>query len=178
MLAPRHESLRKEFDNLLPGYGEARLWIVARDPHWVFAYWEFDPTEHPGVRGADGTEHVFLQVTREDGVVEATMEILPSVGHWYVPVSQPDCGYTAELGYFTAGGVWAFVARSGATRTPPLEGLPRAVSGLRPPPPKPQAVASGNPEWGIEEEKMLGRLIAAESAKASGVRRPPRRTAG
>src|SRR6185369_8665670 len=180
MLAPRHESLRKEFGNpLLPGYGEARLWVVARDPHWLFAYWEFDPTEHPGVRGADGTQHVFLRVSRGDGTVETTIEILPSVGHWYVPVSQADCDYTAELGYFAPGGVWAFVAHSGATRTPPLNGKERLSSGIRPPPPKPASPPpSGDPEWGAEEETMLRRLIAEESAKASGIRRPPRRTSG
>lgn len=178
MLAPRHESLRKEFGNpFLPGYGEARLWIVARDPRWLFAYWEFNPTEHPGVRGADGTEHVFLRIIRDDGTVENTVEILPSVGHWYLPVSQADAGYTAELGFFTAGGVWAFVACSGSTRTPPLEGQPRIASGIRPAPvrsPNPRH----DPEWGAEEETMLRQLIAAESAKASGIRRPPRRTTG
>jgi hypothetical protein len=180
VIAPRHESLRKEFDNpALPGYGEARLWVVARDPRWLFAYWEFDPTEHPGVRGADGTDHVFLRVLRDGEEVESTVEILPSVGHWYVPVSQADCAYTAELGYFAHGGIWAFVARSGSTRTPPADGgIAKIGSGIRPPPAKesvPKSVVS--PVWGAEEERMLGRLIAEESAKESGVRRPPRRAA-
>ncbi len=177
VIAPRHESLRKEFDLAsLPGYGEARLWLVARDPRWLFAYWEFNPTEHPGVRGADGTDHVFLRVTRGDGEVECTMEILPSVGHWYVPVSQADCEYTAELGYYAHGGIWAFVAHSGSTRTPPADGgVPKISSGIRRPP---AAGTDPAPIWGAEEERMLGRLIAEESAKASGVRRPPKRSAG
>jgi hypothetical protein len=177
VIAPRHESLRKEFDIAwLPGYGEARLWVVARDPRWLFAYWEFNPTEHPGVRGADGTDHVFLRIHRADGHVESTVEILPSVGHWYVPVSQADSEYCAEIGYFTHGGVWAFVARSGSTRTPPADGGESKIgSGIRrPPAPKVEAA----PEWGAEEERMLGRLIAEESAKASGLRRPPKRTKG
>ncbi len=180
MLAPRHESLRKDFDNpLLPGYGEARLWIVARDPHWLFAYWEFDPAEHPAVRAADGTEHVYLRVTRGDGKVESTLEILPSVGHWYVPVSEADSDYIAELGYFALGGIWAFVARSGSTRTPPAGGVQAKLgSGIRPPPARPNVPKPESPAtWGVEEERMLGRLIAEESAKASGIRRPPRRTA-
>lgn len=180
VLAPRHESLRAEFENpLLPGYGEARLWIVARDPRWLFAYWEFDPNEHPAVKSADGSEHVYLRVTRGDGTLETTLEILPSVGHWYVPVSQPDTDYVAELGFFAQGGIWAFVARSGSTRTPPADGgQARLGSGIRPPPSRPPAPKEGGTAtWGVEEERMLSQLIAAESAKASGVRRPPRRTA-
>jgi hypothetical protein len=176
VIAPRHESLRKEFDNL-PGYGEARLWIVARDPRWLFAYWEFDPTEHPGVRGADGTDHVFLRVIRGDGQLESTAEILPSVGHWYAPVSSADCDYVAELGYYTPGGVWAFVARSGSTHTPPAQGsIAKIGSGIRLPPSRPEPPPEMSASWGAEEERLLGRLIAEESAKKSGIRRPPRRT--
>ena len=180
VIAPRHESLRKEFDNAaLPGYGEAKLWIVARDPRWLFAYWEFDPTEHPGVRGADGTDHVFLRVTQGDGPVETTVEILPSVGHWYVPVSQADCEYTAELGYFTQSGDWAFVARSGSTRTPNADGAaPKIESGIRSAPGRESSKIVAPPAWGAEEERLLGRLLAEESARASGIRRTPRRTTG
>ncbi len=124
VIAPRHESLRKEFDEALrelqPDYGEVRLWLVARDPQWLFAYWEFNPDEHPGARGEDGAAHFFLRVQRADGAVEATVKIQPSSGNWYVPVRHPDCGYTAELGFYTMG-TWAFLARSGATRTPPVD---------------------------------------------------------
>jgi hypothetical protein len=179
VIAPRHESLRKEFDHL-PGYGEARLWMVARDPRWLFAYWEFDPAEHPGVRGADGTDHVFLRVIRagsEGNHVETTVEILPSVGHWYIPVSRTDCDYMAELGYFTEGGVWAYVARSGKTRTPGAAGVAKIASGIRPAPAR-ETLPESATNWGAEEERMLTRLLTEESARASGVRRKPRRTAG
>lgn len=124
VIAPRHESLRKEFNEaqreLQPEYGEVRLWLVARDPHWLFAYWEFNPDEHPEARGEDGTAHFLLRVQREDGTVEATLTIQPSAGNRYVPVRQADCNYTAELGFFTMG-TWAFLARSGMTRTPPVD---------------------------------------------------------
>jgi hypothetical protein len=172
--------LRKQFENpALPGYGEARLWIVARDPRWLFAYWEFDPAEHPGALGADGTVHVFLRVMR-GSEVETTMEILPSVGHWYIPVSRPDCDYTAELGYFTEGGVWAFVARSGSTRTFSTDAAQtKPGSGIRVAPGKeslPKTIVP--PSWGAEEERMLRRLLAEESTKESGIRRTPRRAQG
>lgn len=116
--------MRKEFDEarreLQPEYGEVRLWLVARDAHWLFAYWEFNPNEHPEAHGEDGAAHFLLRVQREDGIVEATVEIQPGAGNWYVPVRQADCGYMAELGFFTSG-TWAFLARSGTARTPPVD---------------------------------------------------------
>lgn len=124
VIAPRHESLAKEFNEALrelqPDYGEVRLWLVARDSRRLFAYWEFNPDEHPEARGEDGAAHFLLRIQREDGTVEATMEIQPTAGNCYVPVRCADCGYTAELGFFTSG-TWAFLARSGMTRTPPVD---------------------------------------------------------
>ena len=128
-VAPRHESLRAEFAEEdgspdEPAYGEARLWAAARDPRTVFAYWQFDPAEHPEARGDDGVSRFFLRIIHDDGFPDATVEIDPAAGHWFVTVSRPDCGYFAELGFFSRG-VWCFLARSGNTRTPP-EGVVEA----------------------------------------------------
>lgn len=190
VIAPRHESLRKEFDEALrelqPDYGEVRLWLVARDPHWLFAYWEFNPEEHPGARGDDGVAHFFLRVQREDGTVEATVEIQPAAGNWYVPVRRADCGYTAELGFFTSG-AWAFLARSGATRTPPVDAedmftAPPAKIPARLSLAEMRALMAGQSQpgestaqtaarvqdavrWTPEQERMLEKLLAEEAMK-------------
>jgi hypothetical protein len=121
MIAPRQESIAEEFaddpSETEPHYGEARLWLVARDPRCLFAYWEFRPDEHPDAVGADGRPQFFLRIYRE-GKAEATVEIEPGSGNVFTPAQSPDSGYFAELGFFTAG-VWCFLARSGKTRTPP-----------------------------------------------------------
>ena len=121
VIAPRQESIAEEFaddpPDAEPHYGEARLWLVARDPRCLFAYWEFRPEEHPDATGADGRAQFFLRIYRE-GKAETTTSIEPGAGNVFIPAQSPDSGYFAELGFLT-GGIWCFLARSGTTRTPP-----------------------------------------------------------
>ena len=121
VIAPHQESLAEEFaddpPDAEPHYGEARLWLVARDPRCLFAYWEFRPDEHPAAVGGDGRPQFFLRIYRGEKA-EATVEIEPGSGNVFIPAQSPDSDYSAELGFFSAD-VWCFLARSGETRTPP-----------------------------------------------------------
>lgn len=121
VIAPHQESITEEFaddpPDAEPHYGEARLWLVARDPRCLFAYWEFRPEEHPDADGSDGRSRFFLRIYREEKA-EATVEVEPGAGNVFIPAQSPDSGYSAELGFF-ANDIWCFLARSGNTRTPP-----------------------------------------------------------
>ncbi len=122
VIAPHHESLAEEFADdppvLAPNYGEARLWLVARDPYSLFAYWDFRPAEHPEATGADGRTRFSLRIYGEDGAVEMVIEIPAGTGHTFITAPAPDRGYFAELGFFEDA-TWCFLAHSGNTRTPP-----------------------------------------------------------
>jgi len=196
VIAPRQESLRAEFDmedgSPEPAYGEVRLWTVARDPRSIFAYWVFNPSEHPEARGDDGLSRFILRITRDDGTVEATAEIQLETGNLFVPVSQPHCGYIAELGFFSKG-VWCFLARSANTRTPPevvvdddkeqFATIPAKVTlgeirnllatsalpgeGIAETASRVQATAREEGLWTAEQEHLLAQLLGEESAHAS-----------
>lgn len=122
VLAPPQESLRIEFaEDPTPAelsYSEARLWVVARDPHCIFAYWEFRPSEHPDAKGPDGSPRFFLRIYRDDGRVESNIEIDSGAGNCFAHAGAADATYFAELGFFS-NDIWCFLARSGKTRTPP-----------------------------------------------------------
>lgn len=196
VIAPRHESLRAEFvqDEIAEErtYGEARLWLVARDPDSVFCYWEFLPAEHSAAAGVDEAPHFHLRIFRDDGLVETTVEIQPDAGNWFVPVSLPDCGYFAELGFFSKD-VWCFIARSGNTRTPPKSAgdgeelfatIPPRVSlrdlhdllaeSAQPGEEMAQAAARvqsdarAQGEWTVEQEQLLSQILAEELEKSLG----------
>ncbi|MEO6738668.1 MAG: DUF4912 domain-containing protein [Chthoniobacteraceae bacterium] len=122
VIAPLHESLTAELSDdsadIERNYGEARLWLAARDPRCLFAYWDFRPEEHPDAFREHGSARFFLRIFREGGAGESSTEVDQGAGNVFIPAQSPDCCYFAELGFF-AGGTWCFLARSGTTRTPP-----------------------------------------------------------
>jgi hypothetical protein len=113
--APAYEDL----GSLPASYGEETLFLVARDPRWLFCYWDFDGSRYSAGNMRYGYAQFFLKILRADGGQETLVEINPAARNWYVPVHQPDCDYTAELGYFDSEGAWRRVANSGAAHTPP-----------------------------------------------------------
>ncbi len=185
IIAPRHESLVKEFEGEVGPrkleFGEARLWLVARDPRWVFAYWEFVPSEHPEAIGADGIARFSLRILGNSDSVETETEIHPDQGNIYLPVNDANSNYTAELGFYTKSGVWCFIAKSGTTYTPPNENSEEGVVEFAKIPAtlplgsvhkimRREPAASGLArvqrfsEWTRDQERMLISLLAADVA--------------
>ena len=94
------------------------VFLVARDPRWLFAYWDFDWTKYPTVAMRGGVAQFFLRILHADGRQETVVEITPEARNWYVPVSAPDTLYFGEIGFFARDGGWVAVVTSGVTRTP------------------------------------------------------------
>ena len=107
--APAFEDLGE----LPQSYGEDTLFLIARDPHWLFAYWDVDWS-----RSAAKDGKFYLRVYKSDGPEELTTEIHPDARNWYLPVKQAGVSYYAELGFFTAGGEWGSIARSNDADAP------------------------------------------------------------
>ena len=174
-LAPRHESLKRALlqDSDTRNYGEARLWLVGREPHALSAFWDLREEEHPEARGSDGEGHFFLRVVRDDGYVEGTVEIDASGGDWVVPVSRANASYRAELGFFSECGVWCFLARSGTAHTPPESdcalGSPQHESAAR------RTSSANHRRWTKEQEQRLSTLLARDVASMATQPRKPRK---
>jgi hypothetical protein len=196
VIAPRQESLAGEFADdapfAEPNYGEARLWLVARDPHCLFAYWNFRPEEHPSAATQDTDAQFFLRTYREDGAVESTSEVRHGAGNWFLHAGVADSGYFAELGFFSSG-IWCFLARSGNTRTPPeipgdiesalFATIPARVSlgkmrdaladssrpgeSLATAAARVQAHSREHDEWTPEHERLLAEILGAEMTGAA-----------
>ncbi|MBI3252667.1 MAG: DUF4912 domain-containing protein [Candidatus Omnitrophica bacterium] len=98
-----------------------RAVLMARDPWWVFAYWEV---------AAERKEAVLRQIRgrglRADRTVmrvhgpEKPFDIdLPSgADHWYIDVGVPDRDWFVEIGAMTAAGRFFPWVRSNRARTP------------------------------------------------------------
>jgi uncharacterized protein len=112
---------KPEFEDLgeLPAsYAEDMLFLVARDPRWLFSYWDFDWSHYPKKAFRGGLPQFFLKILKADGAEESVVEIKPEARNWYVPVQHPNTSYVAEIGFYTPTGTWHTVVASGITTTP------------------------------------------------------------
>jgi hypothetical protein len=100
----------EQLGELPSGYGD--MFVVARDPHWLFTYWDFDYSKFPGQR------HLGLQVFRDD-TLETTVEINEIARNWYIPVQSANASYRVVFGYKDSNGTWHAVGEAGPTHTPP-----------------------------------------------------------
>jgi len=92
-------------------YHEDVLYLVARDPHWLFAYWDVNWT-------AVSAAKYYLKIYVSGKIEVATVEIKPEARNWYVEVGNANTTYFAELGFFDEFGIWISMATSGEATTP------------------------------------------------------------
>ena len=102
-------------------YGTKKLFLTARDPHWLYAHWDLTREQQLklNARSADG--HLILRVY--DGKVEGhpvcEIHVHPESRHWFAHVERAGNSYAAELGYYSTLRRWTRIAVSSATVTPP-----------------------------------------------------------
>lgn len=115
----QHEPPAYEYIGELPdSYGTKKLFLVARDPQWVFAYWDWTWQQYQEAAHAAHDGKVFLQLYWNNGHRAQQIQINESSRNWYLHVGQPDTAFYAELGYYRADGAFEVLSRSGIITTP------------------------------------------------------------
>jgi hypothetical protein len=107
--APAYEDLGE----LPQTYGTNTLFLIARDPRWLFAYWDIDWSPFSPKDGK-----FYLKLAKTAGAEELTTEIHPDARNWYLPVKEAGVSYYAEIGFYTAAGEWSGIARSEPAAAP------------------------------------------------------------
>jgi hypothetical protein len=108
--SPTSQPEYEDLGELPSGYGE--MFVVARDPHCLFSYWDFDYSQFPQSR------KLFLQVFRDE-TLENAIEINEIARNWYIPVQAADTDYHVSFGYRDANDNWTEVGSAGPAHTPP-----------------------------------------------------------
>lgn len=102
-------------------YGTKKLFLTARDPHWLYAHWDLtrDQQNQFNTESTDG--HLILRIFggRIEGHPAYEIHVHPESRHWFAHVERAGNSYAAELGYYSALGKWTRVAVSSGTVTPP-----------------------------------------------------------
>jgi hypothetical protein len=100
----------EDLGTLPTGYGE--MFLIARDPHWLFTYWDFDYSKFPTAI------KLFLEVY-QGNELESTIDINEIARNWYIPVSAAASEYSVIFGYRDENGERTIVDKAGPARTPP-----------------------------------------------------------
>jgi len=118
---PGAEEMR-EAGELPEAYGTKRLYLLARDPHWIYAHWDFTREQLKQYNALSANRHLSLRVFK-DAVADqpsAEIEVHPESRNWFVNVDHGSTKYVAELGYYSrVSKEWVAIATSTATQTPP-----------------------------------------------------------
>jgi hypothetical protein len=107
---------------LLPeSYGTGKLSLLARDPHWLYAYWDLKLQEQREYNALSADRHLVLRVQPGtlSGHTSTDIHVHPESRSWFIHVERAATRYSAELGYYSSSGEWTKVAPSTPAATPP-----------------------------------------------------------
>ena len=100
-------------------YGTKALYLTARDPNWVYAYWDLTAAQFSEATEAAHDHKVFLDLFREGASDRLQqLQIFGGVKGSYLLVSSPGSCFYARLGYYTPEGRFEQISRSGVAHTP------------------------------------------------------------
>jgi hypothetical protein len=109
-------------------YGRDRAALLARDPHWLFAFWEITPESRVsalrtlGAEGEGAAEVLRLYDTDDDGArldAVADVELPPGADSWHLEAVRAGRAFAVEIGLRTGSGRFVSLVRSNVARTPP-----------------------------------------------------------
>lgn len=110
-----------EFEDLgeLPeSYGTNRVYLVARDPYWFYAYWDISRERLAEAREAARDGQIFLQVCETNGACVQQIMVPGEARNWFIYAGRPGIELFAELGYFNSEGIFETIGRSPVGRAP------------------------------------------------------------
>ncbi|HOE69290.1 MAG TPA: DUF4912 domain-containing protein [Candidatus Omnitrophota bacterium] len=106
-------------------YGDNQIYLLVRDPHWIYSYWEIQKDHQDEVlKKIGGSWDGVTSILRVFDVTDGSMNppyfdivLQHAVRSWYINV-QPNHAYVVEIGLLHRDGRYASLARSNTVRTP------------------------------------------------------------
>ncbi len=117
---PRQVFQEEHLGELPDAYGTGHLFLTARDPHWLYAYWDLNWQQMADFRGQAADGRLLLRIFEKNHA--DPFQVL-TLGHdsrnWYIPVNKAATTYRAELGFWRHDGQFHAISHSRETTTPP-----------------------------------------------------------
>jgi uncharacterized protein len=119
--APVSQKFEGAETDLPEAYGTKKLFLTARDPHWLYANWDLTMDQQSRLNSRSAEGHLILRLygNKIEGHPLYEVHVHPESRHWFAHVERAGQPYAAELGYYSPVGRWTRVAASSSTITPP-----------------------------------------------------------
>lgn len=122
-LAPQPVRSGEPYDpgELPEAYGTGRIFLAARDPHWLYASWDLSIQQQRSLNAQSREGHLILRVFAHGETRPAVpeVEVHPESKNWFINVGRPETRFHAEIGFYDRNSVWRTVSTSQSTFTPP-----------------------------------------------------------
>jgi hypothetical protein len=113
-----HIPAYEHLGDIPPSYGTRKLYLTARDPHFLYAYWDLTHDQLASGEHAAHDGKVFLQVYHQGGARLQQIQISPWSKEWYLHVNEADTTFYVEIGYYRHDGGFEVMTRSPEVQTP------------------------------------------------------------
>jgi hypothetical protein len=168
--APAPAAFEPESAALPESYGTGKLYLIPRDPHWLYAHWDIPSEQQRQYNQLSASNHLLVRVQSDAAEAPAKeIHVHPESRHWFVHVDAAATAYGAQLGYYQADGQWQTVASASPASTPPEMASPNkavqfaTIDVSSAPPAQPEPFAAGS----------LPHLPAAQSLPPPAESQPP-----
>lgn len=120
-VAPPSFTATSGYDNLgdLPGsYQTNQIYLAARDPHWLFVYWDLDLESVDRRVMLEDEITFYLKVFTTSGELTDQIRVNRQAKNWYFPIKDAGVSYYVELGFNDSSYKWAVVGTSNVAYAP------------------------------------------------------------
>lgn len=116
---PKRRFADESLGELPESYGTGKLFLIARDPHWLYAYWDLTTQQMSEARRRAADGRVLLRLF-EKNIAAPVQELTLTheARNWYISGVRPATTYQAQLGYWRADGQFHVLASSREATTP------------------------------------------------------------
>lgn len=111
--------VEENLGELPDSYGTGRLFLTARDPHWLYAYWDLSADQLAKHRAKSVDGRLLLRIF-ERGVAEPIQDIhlQPDSRNWYLPTPKTATPYKVQLGFWKTRTSFHVISESREVTTP------------------------------------------------------------
>lgn len=110
-----------DLGELPAAYGTGMVAASARDPHWLYVFWDLTDEQQNEYNRASRDRHLVVRLLNPatgDRVISET-HVHPESRNWFIPVPNAGMRYQVELGYHDQNGDWQRISQSRLIATPP-----------------------------------------------------------